>query len=212
MPELVDHLTTFGAWDGKNFNRTTNCPTSGKPCAFGGCQALTNKFPVCSLAGVTEFASTDTPDAFYELADIEYSDLKDSQRSCYIGFPDTEKLDVAGGVLFDAFHETSYLVGSATYTKRYRDVDIRMIMADDKYDKLFGTTSISPLWSVLCASISSWLRDLTGLPIDFQIQKQSSANNYRGTRHPLGMNHRIRIDNDSLPLWLKRDTNDDDTD
>jgi hypothetical protein len=141
-------------------------------------------------------------DEFYALAHQEYKDLKDFERDCYIGFPDTEKLDHAAGVLTGAFHETCYLVGSATYTKAYRDVDVRMIMSDEKYDKLFGRTGISPFWSLLCTSISYWMRHATGLPVDFQIQRQSRCNGYQGKRRPLGMGYRVVIDKEYEAPWL----------
>lgn len=87
---------------------------------------------------------------------------------------------------------TPYLVGSAIERRDYRDVDVRVLLADDEFDRLFPGASPAPqhnaLWSLLCASISDWLASATGLPVDFQVQRQTDANEqYRGERMPLGI-------------------------
>jgi hypothetical protein len=206
--ELINFVSLLGPSNATT-HRPTTCPVSGINC-MGGCTSLANRFPNCHLANTVDFVGPMAADEFFALADTEYADLKEGyERSCYIGFPDIEKLDHAAGVLYEAFKETSYLVGSATTTKKYRDVDVRMIMPDDKYEKLFGTSSISPFWSVLCTSISYWMRHVTGLPVDFQIQKRSRANHYQGKRHPLGMAHRVHLSTEQKPVWL---VNDDDSD
>ena len=72
-----------------------------------------------------------------------------------------------------ALHETVYMVGSATDSREFRDVDVRVIMNDDKFDALFGDTGncTEPFWTLFCISVSAWLRDRTGLPVDFQVQR-----------------------------------------
>lgn len=79
-----------------------------------------------------------------------------------------------------------YLVGSALRRRDFRDVDVRFIMGDDAYDRLFrvkagnadsiSTGYANPLWSLMCSSISEWLSKQSGLPVDFQIQRQTQAN------------------------------------
>lgn len=71
-----------------------------------------------------------------------------------------------------------YLVGSALERRDHRDVDVRYIMGDEEFDAMFraGDTVRDAYWSLLCLSISVWLRDVTGLPVDFQIQRQSDCN------------------------------------
>lgn len=77
-----------------------------------------------------------------------------------------------------------YLVGTVNNRKTFRDVDIRMILPDDEFDRLFGQSS--RLWEAFCFAVSRWLRADTGLPIDFQVQRQTEANaNHSGTRNPL---------------------------
>lgn len=83
-----------------------------------------------------------------------------------------------------------YLVGSALERRDYRDVDVRFIMTDGAYDRLFRSKTgwLNPLWSLMCTTISLWLSQQTALPIDFQIQRQTEANAaHSGKRSPLGI-------------------------
>lgn len=77
-----------------------------------------------------------------------------------------------------AFDSPPYLVGSVTETPDYRDVDLRIILTDDEFDHLFGGRLM--LWSLVCQAIGHYLRNVTGLPIDFQIQRMTEANE----KHP----------------------------
>lgn len=79
-----------------------------------------------------------------------------------------------------------YLVGSTLKKPTHRDVDVRLILADDEYDGLFSTRP--QLWGLLSRVIATYLRVRTGLPIDFQIQRQTEANAkyVAGSRNPLG--------------------------
>ena len=48
-----------------------------------------------------------------------------------------------------------------------------------------------PKWLLLIVTISDWLSKLTGLPVDFQIQPQTNANEkHKGIRSAIGL--RIR--------------------
>lgn len=82
-----------------------------------------------------------------------------------------------------------YLVGSSLERRDFRDVDVRFIMDDEKYDRLFrGDAWLNPLWSLMCMSISSWLSQQTALQVDFQIQRQTQANEqHSGKRSALGV-------------------------
>lgn len=89
-----------------------------------------------------------------------------------------------------------YLVGSCLERRDYRDVDVRLILEDAAYDRWFGPSSgqhesggvHDPLWSLLCLAVSGWLKAQTGLPIDFQIQRQTQANaKHDGKRNALGI-------------------------
>lgn len=78
-----------------------------------------------------------------------------------------------------AFGYGVFLVGSSLRTKEYRDVDIRVILPDEKFGDLFPDyqpKKPDPYWNFLCTSISEWLQARTGLPVDFQVQSAMEAN------------------------------------
>jgi len=143
---------------------------------------------------------------WYEQAHQELHDMQDGGRFNYIGFPAAEKLEHMCSIIHAAFGSATYgiyLVGSATRTKKFRDVDLRMVMTDEGYDKLFGKVSVSPLWSIICTSISVWASEQTGLPIDFQIQRITDANaRYpNGNRNALGRGFKYKVAPHELPVW-----------
>lgn len=111
----------------------------------------------------------------------------------YVGSPGFFLLNQACVPLSFALGQ-SYLVGSATRGKGWRDVDVRIMMPDARYLELFqedglGNQRCNALWSLVCSAISAQLSHSTGLPVDFQIQSQSLADRlYSGkTRIPLGI-------------------------
>lgn len=118
------------------------------------------------------------------------------KKSDFVGAPAIFHLSNACLLINKAFGGFGcYLVGSALERPDFRDVDVRFIMEDAEFDKLFPCASphvadsfINPRWSLICSAISELLRKQTGLPVDFQIQKQSHANKRYGfRRHPLGI-------------------------
>ena len=83
----------------------------------------------------------------------------------------------------------TYLVGSALERPDYRDVDVRTILDDEDFDELFGGKMF--FWSIFNLGITAYLRDVTGLPIDYQVQRMTEANETYGTgkgtsRNPVG--------------------------
>lgn len=122
------------------------------------------------------FLANAMPEGFYALAMQELHDLKDWDRHNYLGEPNCSKLNTACAYINKALGETCYLVGSATHTKAYRDVDVRIMMADNKYDLLFGTAAENAFHRLVCIGISEWLGRVSNLPIDFQIQRRDKAN------------------------------------
>lgn len=78
----------------------------------------------------------------------------------------------------EAFGEHPYLVGSVTRSPDFRDVDVRSILADDDFDARFGEREF--FWSLFCMAVSEYLRVATGLPVDFQVQRQSKSEKYAG--------------------------------
>lgn len=79
-----------------------------------------------------------------------------------------------------------YLVGTAQDGEGSRDVDVRVILPDEEFDKHFAGNR--PLWGVMCLAIGLQLRAETGLPVDFQIQRMTEANERHAgkQRNPLG--------------------------
>ena len=110
-----------------------------------------------------------------------------------LGSPESLYLEHACYFISEALGETTYLVGSATEKRDFRDVDVRVIFSDEKFAALFGPDAapgcrLSPFWSLLCASISTYLSKVTDLPVDFQIQQRSSISEADWSRYrdPLG--------------------------
>lgn len=96
-------------------------------------------------------------------------------------------LDEACKPLVKAYGVTPYLVGTAAETKQpYRDVDVRLIFPNGMYDnlqKVIGQEGIAFTGFV----IGAYLESKTGLPIDFQFQRMTEANDrHNGVRNPLG--------------------------
>jgi hypothetical protein len=116
-------------------------------------------------------------------------------RVNFIGAPEFYNLNAACLLVTEAFRNISYgvfHVGSSIERRDYRDVDVRCIMADDDFERFFAAKRggwSNALWSLICTSISSWLKERTGLPIDFQIQSMTEANtDYpNGHRNALGL-------------------------
>lgn len=98
-------------------------------------------------------------------------------------------LDHACELLDKAFPDgDTFLVGSAGIgsTGPYRDVDVRLMLSDEDFA---ATCPTQARWELLCLSVSAYLSERTGLPVDFQIQRTAEANERYGDkpRNPLGM-------------------------
>lgn len=111
-----------------------------------------------------------------------------------VGMPAALYLEEFGSQVWHAFGTPPYLVGSALAGKGWRDVDVRLILDDEAYAAL-GLGDPAPhkafrngKWVALCMAFSALGKQMTGLPIDFQIQQQSWANKtYDGPRSALGL-------------------------
>jgi hypothetical protein len=107
--------------------------------------------------------------------------MGDKAYAHYLTTTEYFKLDVACIPLWRAFGPKGgiYFVGSALRKPEWRDVDIRVILEDAEYDRLFPVTDRfgeNAQWKIFCIAISHYLTSVTGLPIDFQIQRQTQAN------------------------------------
>lgn len=111
------------------------------------------------------------------------------KRKCGLSTLDLHLLELACQPVWKAFGAT-YLVGTAQTGGEHRDVDVRTILSDEDFDRIFGDGEA--FWSLVCSSVALRLREQTGLPIDYQIQRQTEANEkYQGQRNPIGHGHRV---------------------
>lgn len=80
----------------------------------------------------------------------------------------------------------AYLVGSATSTKDYRDVDVRIVLHDAEAEKV--RAAVQPRRFHLMLSL--WGQQVTGLPIDAQVQSLTESGEEAARAgaapHPLG--------------------------
>lgn len=129
-----------------------------------------------------------------DLRDALASEPEPRKKGIHTGAPACFALDLACKQLneaFGGFH--CYLVGSALERADWRDIDVRYILSDDEFAELFPNAhpdawESDVRWLLLCVAISAWLRQQTGLPVDFQFQPQTHANQrHKGGRNALGL-------------------------
>lgn len=109
-----------------------------------------------------------------------------------VGQPHGILLNQFGEYVRHAFGEMAYHVGSSLEKKDgWRDVDVRVLLPDEEWDRLKLGNPENPhgnrRWVALTLAWSAFGRQLTGLPIDFQLQQRTHANN---TRYSRADNHR----------------------
>ncbi len=102
-----------------------------------------------------------------------------------VGMPQSLNLHRFGAYLNAMFGEHTYHVGSSLDKKDgWRDVDVRVILDDDVWDAMgLGDPSEchrNAKWVAYTLCLSSFGKDLTGLPIDCQLQRQTQANEEYG--------------------------------
>ena len=117
-------------------------------------------------------------------------------KGIHVGAPATFALELALRQVCEAFNVSAcYIVGSALERADWRDVDVRLILGDAEFAVLFPDAGqhweFDPRWLLLTVCISERLSKITGLPVDFQFQPQTHANErHPGRRSAVGM--RIR--------------------
>jgi hypothetical protein len=124
-------------------------------------------------------------------------DKPERKKACYVGAPAIFLLEIECKLLNAAFGANygCYLVGSALHHAEWLDVDIRLIMDDANFTRLFPDASVTNAawefdlrWLILTTAISERLSRITNLPIDFQFQPQTQANLlHDGERNALGL-------------------------
>ncbi len=116
------------------------------------------------------------------------------RRSVHLTVAQQYNLEQACKVLGPVFGWHTYLVGSVLDRPTWRDVDLRCILDDETFDRLIGriiyggdSAPNRDRLSFFNTVISEWLAARTGLPIDFQLQRQSDANlAFSGRRNFVG--------------------------
>lgn len=97
------------------------------------------------------------------------------------GMPAGIWLTKFGVIIRDYFGHVPYHVGSSLTTKDWRDVDVRLILPDDEFTERFGIhqgAAVNPKLAAITLAFSALGKAMTGLPIDFQIQPQTWANEH----------------------------------
>jgi hypothetical protein len=118
---------------------------------------------------------------------------KRAEQRVGVGQPASIKLNLFGQILMDVFGEMPYLVGSAATGKAWRDVDVRVMLDHDTFRRFCGDPAkaheLNLQWAGICLAFSTLGQQLTGLPIDFQVQPLPQANTMfpDGPRHPIGL-------------------------
>lgn len=108
-------------------------------------------------------------------------------------------LDQACKPISEAFDGHVYLVGTATERGEYRDVDVRVILDDKTYDRLVKAIGQHAVY-FLGLAIGQYLASLTSMPIDFQLQRMTEANDrHPGMRNPLGRRTLASFRGDASP-------------
>lgn len=109
-------------------------------------------------------------------------------RPVSTGMPAGIWLNKFGVIVADYFGHTAYQVGSSLDRKDWRDVDVRVILPDDEYEAMFGRnrSQTNPKLAAVTLAFAALGKEMTGLPVDFQIQRTSHANEkYPGPRSAL---------------------------
>ena len=81
----------------------------------------------------------------------------------------------------------TFHVGSSLTKPDYHDVDLRCMLPDEQFDRMFGDDEGKAFMLFLNTAISEWVQARSGLPIDFQFQRATDANKkFNGRRNGVG--------------------------
>lgn len=100
------------------------------------------------------------------------------------------RLRLFGDAVYRLTGQRAYLVGSVLDRRDYRDVDVRIMLDDETFERCFGGDG---LWitngglTLANMALSALAREATGLDVDCQVQRTSDANAVDGDkqRQPL---------------------------
>jgi hypothetical protein len=83
------------------------------------------------------------------------------------------------------FGTTPYLVGSSTERADYRDVDVRVVLDEQRF-RAFSRGRLDSI-RFLNRALSVWGQQETGLPIDFQVQCGTETDEFPTPTHAMGV-------------------------
>lgn len=113
------------------------------------------------------------------------------KRASYLSVSQAYTLNQTCTVLARAFGMRTYQVGSSLERADYRDVDLRCILDDHVFDRMFVSIG-SASHHLMNVALSDWLAARTALPIDFQFQRRTEANDeFNGIRNAMGLTRRL---------------------
>lgn len=117
--------------------------------------------------------------------------MGDRRNVSFLTTAEFDRLNHACMAVTEGLADTPYLVGSAMQGGDYRDVDVRSILPDDMWDSMFRGRRW--FWSLFCSAVSLYLSEVSGLPVDYQAQRMSEANEKFGgkSRNPIGTRARL---------------------
>lgn len=105
-------------------------------------------------------------------------------RAWGVGMPALLRLHEFGRLVHQAFGRYPALVGSALTTKHPRDIDVRLALPADEYAALVGPErefgQPGTRWAAFAVAFAAAGREITGLPVDFQLQPPRIAEAHAG--------------------------------
>lgn len=105
-------------------------------------------------------------------------------RATYLLLTDFERVEAWCRDVTLMFHGYSvYLVGSAITRPDHRDIDLRVILPNAVWDRWWRDPVRTRL---INHALSTWGQRETGLPIDFQVQRQTESEAFTGPRNMMG--------------------------
>lgn len=119
-------------------------------------------------------------------------------RANFLPWSKMVELHRFGGYVNDAFPSAYgvYLVGSVIKRADFRDIDVRLIFPDDEFDRLFGPLSApryeNACWNAHCIAWTHFGQSITGLLIDFQIDRATEANEQYAQHERQALNESVK--------------------
>src|SRR5258707_691931 len=103
------------------------------------------------------------------------SESSEKHRASYLTVSQSYNLNIVCRPVASIGYGTLH-VGSSLTSPSYHDVDLSCILPDDEYDRMFESDRGESFLTFLNTAISEWIANRTGLPIDFQFQRATEAN------------------------------------